>query len=233
MSRRTENFLRLVEQGVYGVPRSPYLALLKLAGCQLSDLRALVANKGLEGALRELRAAGVYVTYEEFKGRKPIVRKGLTLPVAARDFDNPFARRDFTLTTGGSTGLANRVYQDLDHIAALATIDMLALAEHDMLQAPTVHWTHLLPGSGIRFILRRAYHGVRTQRWFSPVGWREFKGWLKNDFATFYMLFWMRAFGLRVSLPEIVKPSEAVTVARWMRRTLDTHGRCLLYCNVS
>ena len=233
MARRTDNFLRLVERSVYGVPRSPYLALLKLAGCELGDLRALVDDKGLEGALRELRAAGVYVGYEEFKGRKPIVRKGLTLPVTPRDFDNPFARHDFSLKTGGSTGLANQVYQDLDHIAALATIDMLVLAEHKLLDAPTVHWTHMLPGSGIRFILRRAYHGGYTQRWFSPIGWRGFKAWLKYDLATLYMLFWMRAWGIRVSFPEIVKPAEAVTVARWMRKTLDTHGRCLLYANVS
>src|SRR5215468_5698283 len=88
MARRTDNFLRLVERSVYGVPRSPYLALLKLAGCELGDLRALVHDKGLEGALLELRTAGVYVSYEEFKGRKPIVRDGFMLPVTPRDFDN-------------------------------------------------------------------------------------------------------------------------------------------------
>ena len=187
IARRVDNFLRLVERSVYGVPRSPYLALLKLAGCDLGDLRALVNDKGLEGALRELRAAGVYVDYEEFKGRKPIVRNGLTLAVTSRDFDNPFARHDFSLTTGGSTGLANKVYQDLDHIAALATIDMLVLAEHKLLDAPTAHWTYMLPGSGIRFILRRAYHGNYAQRWFSPIGWRGFKTWLKYDLATLYM----------------------------------------------
>jgi hypothetical protein len=233
MARRTKNFLRLVERSVYGVPASPYLALLKLAGFELGDVRALVQEKGLEGALGELRAASVYVTYEEFKGRRPIVRNGLKLAVTERDFDNPFARHDFTLTTGGSTGLANKVYQDLDHIAALATIDMVVLAEHKLLDAPTVHWTHMLPGSGLRFILRRAYHGDYTHRWFSPVGWREIKPWLKNDFATLYMLLWMRALGIRVSFPEVVRPSQAATVARWMRKTLDADGRCLLYSNVS
>jgi hypothetical protein len=233
MARRKDNFLRLVERSVYGVPRSPYLALLKLAGCELSDLRALVKEKGLEGALLELRTAGVYVSYEEFKGRKPIVRNGFTLPVTPRDFDNPFARHDFSLSTGGSTGLANQVSQDLDHIAALAKNDMVVLAEHELLDAPTVHWTHMLPGSGLRFILRRAYHGAYPQRWFSPVGWGGYKAWLKYDLATLYMLFWMRVLGIRVSFPEIVKPDQAATVARWIRRKLDTHGRCLLYANVS
>ena len=233
IARRTESFLRLVERSVYGVPASPYLALLKRAGCEPGDVRALVRDKGLEGALADLRAAGVYVTYEEFKGRKPIVRSALTFEVTERDFDNPFARRDFTLTTGGSTGLANKVYQDLDHIAALATFDMVALAEHGMLDAPSVHWTHMLPGSGLRFILRRAYHGDTAQRWFTPLGWRAAKPWLKNDFATLYMLCCMRALGIRVSFPRVVEPAKAATVARRMRRTLDRHGQCLLYANVS
>src|SRR5213592_3774379 len=71
MEQREENFLRLVERSVYGYPRSPYLALLKLAGCEFGDLRVLVTQRGLEGALRELRENGVYITFEEFKGRKP------------------------------------------------------------------------------------------------------------------------------------------------------------------
>ncbi len=36
----------------------------------------------------------MYVTYEEFKGRTPIERPGLTIPTRASDFDNPDARRD-------------------------------------------------------------------------------------------------------------------------------------------
>ena len=91
----------------------------------MGDLRALVESQGLESALRQLREADVYVTFEEFKGRTPICRKGVTIPVTASDFDNPVARRDFSLSTGGSTGLANAVYQDLGHIRDLAVNDMI------------------------------------------------------------------------------------------------------------
>ena len=78
LAQREANFLKIIERSVYGWPRSPYLALLKLAGCELGDVRALVGRHGLEAALQTLREAGVYVTVEEFKGRKPIVRGGLT-----------------------------------------------------------------------------------------------------------------------------------------------------------
>jgi hypothetical protein len=189
MERREENFLCVVERSVYGYPRSPYLALLKLAGCEWGDLRALVKQKGLEGALRTLREAGVYVTFEEFKGRTPIVRHGQTIPVKARDFDNPCARRDFTLQTGGSTGLATSAYQDLDYIAAGAPHQMLMLDAWDVLDAPVLLWMHILPGGSFRFILQRAYFQSDPQRWFSPIGWRDSQYWLTYDLVTLYMFF--------------------------------------------
>src|SRR4051812_19354727 len=67
LREREAVFLRIVERGVYGSPRSPYLPMLKLAGCEFGDLRAMVRDRGLEGALLALREAGVYVSFEEQK----------------------------------------------------------------------------------------------------------------------------------------------------------------------
>lgn len=50
-------------------------------------MRALVSQKGLDGASRTLREAGVYVTFEKFKVRTPIVRGEKTFAVTDRDFD--------------------------------------------------------------------------------------------------------------------------------------------------
>ena len=233
VARRAEIFLHMLEQSVYNAPRSPYRALLKRAGCELGDVRALIQNKGVEGTLRELRQAGVYVTFEEFKGRNPIRRNEFELQVTPRDFDNPLARHDFALTTGGSTGLANTVYQDLDHIAALASNEILKLDAYGFLGAPTVHWTHMLPGSGIRFMLQRVKINQPNDKWFSPLGWREFSAWFKYDTAMLYMLAWLRVSGAPLPFPEIVKPDDALVVARRIRALLDTHARVLLYSNVS
>jgi hypothetical protein len=78
-----------VEHSIYRHPSSPYLALLRHAGCERGDLEALVRRDGLDRALHTLRDAGVYVTFEEFKGRTPIVRGTTTITASARDFDNP------------------------------------------------------------------------------------------------------------------------------------------------
>ena len=230
---REDNFLRIVEQAVYGNPKSPYLALLRLAGCDLADLRTLVHQKGLEGALRALREAGVYVTFEEFKGRKPIVRGATIIPVADRDFDNPFARHDLTLTTGGSTGAATAVHQDLDYLAAIATLHMLMLDAWGVLGAPAVIWSEILPGVGMRFSLLRAAFARLPDTWYSNRGWFDSRSWLKYDLATLYGVFWLRVLGTGVGIPKIVRLNRAIMVARRVREMVDEHGQCLLYCSVS
>src|SRR5581483_9487331 len=118
LENRAQNFLRLVERSIYGYPRSPYLPLLKMAGCELGDLRELVKRCGLEEALKDLREAGVYIRFEEFKGRQPIRRNGLSLATTPHSFDNPFTPRDFSLPTGGSTGKAVSAGVNLENIAA-------------------------------------------------------------------------------------------------------------------
>src|SRR5581483_8028638 len=82
MDKRNDTFLQIVERSIYANPRSPYYALLKNAQCELSDLRARVNICGIERTLRELREAGVYITFEEFKGRVPLVRGTLELMVS-------------------------------------------------------------------------------------------------------------------------------------------------------
>ena len=47
------------------------------------------------------------------------------------------------------------------------------------------------------------------------------------------MAAWMRACGVRVDGPHIVKPDQASIVARALRATLDVHGRVVLCSNVS
>lgn len=233
MARREDNFLALVERSVYGWPRSPYLALLRRAGCEFGDLRALVGSQGLEATLRQLRREGVYVTFEEFKGRTPIVRPGLTLAAQPQDFDNPLARREFAMRTGGSSGRAASVDQNLDHISLAAAHQLLVLAAHDLLDAPAALWLPILPGNGFYFLLQRLHSRQRTERWFSPIGWRALRHWLKYDLASLYMLFWLRVWRSDTPLPRAVPQDQALEVARWMHTAVRRHGRCLIHATVS
>jgi hypothetical protein len=233
MNRREETFLHIVERSVYAYPTSPYLALLQMAGCHFGDLQQMVRRKGLEKTLRSLREAGVFVTFEEFKGRKPIVRHGREIPVQARDFDNPLARRDFAYQTGGSTGIAASVAADLDHMAARAVYQLLTLDAHGMFDALSATWHGILPHHGLGTMLRRSCIGPLPERWFSPIGWRDSEHWLSYSAATWYIILWMRLLGLPVPLPEIVKVDQALVVARWVADTVRTYQRCVLHTQVS
>ncbi len=113
LERREADFLALVRRGVYENPASPFRSLLAHAGCEPGDLARLVWANGVEGALRTLLRAGVYVTVDELKGRCPIVRGSLTCTASPESFRNPRARADILTTSGGSRGPRTRVHQDL------------------------------------------------------------------------------------------------------------------------
>jgi hypothetical protein len=233
MEHREQSFLHIAEHSIYGYSRSPYLPLLKMARCELQDLRALVKQKGLESALRELREEGVYVDFEEFKGRKPIVRNGTTIPVKARDFDNPFARRDFTVQSGGSTGTASSVGVDLDQIAARAPHEMITLAVHGVLDAPMVRWRGILPSGTLRNLLQDASFRQDPQRWFSPIALRASKHWIKYGLATYYILLCMKLSRIPAPLPEFVRVDQAIVVARCVADLLEKYHQCVLDSNLS
>jgi hypothetical protein len=101
-----ETFLRILERAVYANPRSPYRRLLRHAGIEHGDVAALVADHGLEPTLERLHDAGVHVRLAEVKGRRPIARPGLELPVSENDFDNPLLRPHFEGRSGGSSSIS-------------------------------------------------------------------------------------------------------------------------------
>jgi hypothetical protein len=107
------------------------------------------------------------------------------------------------------------------------------LDAYGLLDAPTAHWQSILPGPGLRFILQLASYHQLPARWFSPIGWRDSRYWLKYGAATVYVTLWMRLLGLRVPWPRVTRFSQADRIARWMRDMLDQHGRCLLMTSVS
>jgi hypothetical protein len=146
MARREEIFLGGLERTVYGYPGSPYLQLLREARCELGDVRSLVAREGLDGGLRRLREAGVYVTYEEFKGRQPAVRGGRTFSFRDSDFNNPRVQRQLWGSSGGTSGRPTRVPMSLDHTEQIAPHWALWFAAHGWIGKPVVFWTPFYTG---------------------------------------------------------------------------------------
>lgn len=234
IDEREENFLRLVERGVYGHPASPYLPLLRYAGCEPGDLRASVRSRGLEGALRELREAGVYVSFEEFKGRKPIVRGGKTFPVRTSDFDNPYSHRCYSIESGGSTGAGTRVFQDLDHLASRAPLVLLGQHATGTLDLPQAIWKSPLPsGAGINLMLVAARIGRVPEKWFTPHLPGDRRTPLRFRLANFYTVEFARLCGAPIPRPEPVPFEKAATIARWAEEKIAKSGGCFIRASAS
>ena len=234
MAKRNTNFLRLMERGVFGYPKSPYRPLLELAGCELEDIRNMVLAKGLEPTLRELRESGVYITFEEFKGRRPLVRNGKVFHIKPQQFDNPYLSRHYQGTTGGTTGAGTRVEIDLDHLSAIIPHLILEQHIHGTLNAPTAIWFGTLPDpTGIHASLWRSRYGEVPLKWFSPVSEQDLKPALKYRLATQGTIITGRLCGVRFPWPEPVRLDQADIIARWAAKIVTTYGTCLIVTHVS
>lgn len=166
---RDQAFLDMVGRAVFANPTSPYRKLLVAAGCGLGDVEGLVRREGLDGALGELRRAGVYATFEEFKGQAPAVRGSSTFHFRDEDFDNPLITSHFQSASGGTRGRPSRVKVDLDHIAQSSPPWALWFAAHGWLDRPLVYWTPTHSGI-VNGQLRCAKFGKKVERWFAIVG---------------------------------------------------------------
>lgn len=233
LDRRGTHLLNSLERSVFERPGTPYHRLATLAGCELGDVRALVRREGVEAALRELREAGVYLTFEEFKGHRPIERGGHVIETRPGDFDNPASRRYLASSTGGSTGDPRRVLMDLDHLRSRRAA-MAAMGEaHGFQGLPFAQWAEIPPGHGLEAALVRATSGSPPERWFTPTWGPRFGRGARFRWATRTAVGVARASGARVPVPEHVPLDRADVVLDWVQSGLAAHGRCVLQAHVS
>lgn len=171
MGARAENFLSAARRLIYDHPGSPYHRLLAWAGCAYPDLEAEVRARGLEPTLLRLRDAGVAVTLEEFKGKTPIVRSGLTIETRDSDFDSPGLRGDgIRGTSSGTRSVPTRVLYDWNFLVEEAAYEAVLYRHHGVHEAAVALWYPVLPGvAGLHNLLLNLMWGAPPERWFSQV----------------------------------------------------------------
>jgi hypothetical protein len=168
LERREQDFLTLVADTVYGRRSSPYRPLLDAAGCEYGDLVRLVQEDGVEGALRTLLRHGVYLTVDEFKGRKPVVRGRVTVAVDPSRCRNPLSDSHLAAGTSASRGAATPVPIDLAFIRECAVDTLLALDARGGAEAVKAHWQ--VPGGGaVARLVEYSSFGRPAARWFSQI----------------------------------------------------------------
>ncbi len=168
METRTRTFAEVLQRAVFEYPSSPYRKLFGWAGIEFGDVAAMLEKGGLEETLERLHDAGVFLSLEEFKGRRAILRPGLELPVRAEDFDSPLSARQYQARTGGSGGRPRTILVGLDLLEHESAYHALFFAAHAAGARPLALWLPAPPGAvGIKNALIRARLGQPVNRWFS------------------------------------------------------------------
>lgn len=214
---RDEAFLTMLDRAVYRHESSPYRALLEHARLSHDDIARLVRDRGLEATLEVLHDRGVYVSLDEFKGRRPIVRDHLRLDVTSDDFDSPIVKAGVATYTGGSRGARRRVSVDLEHRTDSAAFHTLFLDTFGLDSCPIGVWRAAPPGAaGIGGTLGFAKAGRQVERWFSQTRPTYFRRGSKEALLGAYTVVLSRALRRPIPFPEYAPPSDAAVVARWL-----------------
>ena len=231
---RVDNLLKLVRTEVYENPSSPYLALLRHAGCEYGDVERMVRADGIESALLRLREAGVYFSNEEFKGRQPVVRGSETFTFRPVEFNSSRASAGLQASTSGSRGARMATVVRLERVAYNAYCYAVVFSAHRLWGLPTVLWMPILPsGAGITHLLQLCKMRVPPVRWFSPVAASAIKPPLSKRLATLYIVHAGRLFGVRVPSPEYLGGEQLDVLADVLVTLLVRHGGCIVPCSPS
>lgn len=150
------------------IPGSPYARLFGHAGCAVGDVAGALRRDGVEAALATLYRAGVYLSCDEFKARKPVVRGSLRFDLDPATLVNPRSTVHGLAETSGSRGARTPVPIDLAFVRDHAVDTHVALEAHG--GRDWVHAHHGAPGgTAVTNPLELAKGGRSPERWFTPV----------------------------------------------------------------
>jgi hypothetical protein len=215
LEHRQTRFLAMVRQAVYEHPGSPYRELLRLAGCTYGDLERLVSRDGIEHALSVLLRQGVYLTVDEYKGRRPLIRAGVHVSIGPARLRNPRGRIHFPVRTSGSRGGGVTLGIDLAYIRAHAVNKCLVLeALHGL------DWRHAVwqvpGGAAMGQILRYGAMGGYPTRWFSQIDPRSRELHPRYRWSVRALQWGSALAGRRPPRPEHVPLADPLPIARWL-----------------
>jgi hypothetical protein len=223
---RPEDFLRLARVAIFG-PRSPYRGLLAHAGCEYADLARMVRTEGLEAALATLCRAGVYLTLDELKGRRPVVRGSLRIEVDPYRLRGPgrgsLGGRVPAQSSGSRGAPAPPIPVGLPTIAAQAVDQAVLLDARDDLRAEHAIW-NVPGGAALEQMLWFARCGVRPVRWFSQIDPRGSGLHARYRWSARALCWGSRAGGRPLPWPEFVSIANPRRIVAWMAERLAAGG---------
>lgn len=168
LRNRKERFLDRVRRDVFDHPASVYHKLIRYAGCEYSDVEAAVRKNGLEETLAELFRAGVYLTVDEYKGRKTARRGNVEIEVCPERLRSPRAAYHLPGSSGGSRSGGTPVLMDLRFVRDCGGNSSLCLDAWGGKDWRKGDWE--TPGAGARFrLVKFGAFGSGPEAWFTQI----------------------------------------------------------------
>jgi len=215
VARRDETFLASAERLIFAHPGSPYRTLLEAAGYDFPGLARLVRTRGLDAALDQLRADGVFVTIQEFKGLAPAVRGTRTFRFQPKDFANPGTTTAYPTTSSGSRGVRTPSNVSIEELLARARLVRWLNLHYGLAGRDALAW--LSPGTGLTWLLVTILAQERPVRWCSLVPAATPQVRLLLAIARVVS-------GRPLPRMEVLPPGRAVDLARYIARVNTPRG---------
>lgn len=216
ITRREEHFLWTVEHLIFAHPGSPYRPLLDLAGYDLPKIRQLVATRGLDATLDQMRQDGVYVRIQEFKGGEPTVRQGRTFQFQERDFANPTVSALLHTRSSGSRSRGTQTEISAADVTDNARRIRWIFERYGISNRDVVVWA--TPGAGLSStVLLTVALNRPVLRCYSPVG---------SAGRSTPLLFNTARLASGVAIPhmEVVAADRVLDVVRYINRVNTSRG---------
>ena len=217
IAERESNFLDLAHRIVFSNPAHPYRKMFQIAGCEEADLAGSVAQKGIEATLESLRLAGVWLSHDEFKGKREIIRSGRHIPSTGMSFRNPLVRGLAESSSSGSRSKGTLTRQVPEFSAYRDVYYALAAREFGLETRAEIQVRDILPAfTGIGSCLRASRLGKPVERWFTVPGSLRQAGHYRS--ATQVMVVLANLFGASVPSPAHLPANDFSPVAEWIAR---------------
>ncbi len=213
MEARPENFLAHAKT-VMSMPEHPYAQMFRLAGCSYADLESSVRGDGVEATLRKLLEEGVFLTHDEFRGKKEIVRSGRHIPALASMWNNPASKGGYVQSSSGTSGRSVTTFHSVAAARQGESMGTLFLREFKFSGGARVSVAPILPGFGLLSAIGTGRLAVGYDRWFATGGasWKN----LHYRIITRLLVAEIRLLGLQVPYPTYLKQNDFLPAAQYI-----------------
>jgi hypothetical protein len=229
LAERETRFLGLVRARIYARPSSPFLKLLRRCGCDYADVEHQVRRYGLEATLERLAVEGVYLTAEEAKGKKDVVRGNESFRVDPRSLENTDLAANYFSQSSGTSNRPTTSAASLDRLATWALVGSVLSAAHDLFSCSHAVYDAVLPsGGGVRNVLINAKLGMTTDRWFARTAGPMTLGGQYYHLMTRLIVLAGKCAGRSLPMPEFITVDDLRRIVDWVREQSRTGKRCCI-----